>query len=297
MVHSPQFTKPGYKRQSVTMSGRTRKGSKTKTTNTRKRKTAAASAIAVQRVKSREQAEESERLLLEEEPELLNLFPIKSDEGVTGKNNKGRLEHVHAVTAVSTKESTTSAQKRTQKGTAHVAEGFAGSRLASNRLLYPAEDIKQTRHGHGHCGEEDKEEDTRDENQCVVDDVVSKGVKERVQSKESKNGSVDKTEQQYKAFLLQTGYTQSAQSTKDVLKRYINKVLFSKLKFITHESQMDTMGTLATKIMKDINVPLDTQISYWESTRRFVNYTLCMKRNNIVSSLKESYMSEYHEFV
>ena len=44
-------------------------------------------------------------------------------------------------------------------------------------------------------------------NQCVVDDVVSKGMKERVQRKESKNGSVDKMEQQYKAFLLQTGYT------------------------------------------------------------------------------------------
>ena len=69
-------------------------------------------------------------------------------------------------------ESETSAQKRTQKGATHVAEGLAGSRLASNRLLDPAEDIKRTRHGHG--GEEDKEEDTRDENQCVVDDVFQK---------------------------------------------------------------------------------------------------------------------------
>ena len=93
-------------------------------------------------MKSREQAEESEWLLLEEEPELLHLFPTKSDEGVTGKNNEGSLEHVHAVTAVSTKESKTSAQKCTQKGTTNVEEGLAGSRLASNRLLDTAEDIK-----------------------------------------------------------------------------------------------------------------------------------------------------------
>ena len=80
--------------------------------------------------------------MLEEELELLHLFPAKSDEGLTGKNNKRRLEHVHAVTAVSTKESETSAQKRTQKGTTHVAEGLAGIRLASNRLLDPVKDIK-----------------------------------------------------------------------------------------------------------------------------------------------------------
>ena len=60
---------------------------------------------------------------------------------------------------------------------------------------------------------------------------------------------------------------------------------------------MDTKGTLAMKIMKDINVPLDTEISYWESNCKFVNYILRMKRNNIATSLQESYMSEYHEFV
>ena len=62
------------------MSGKTRKGSKTKTTNTRKRKTAAATAV--------QRAEESDQLLLEEEPELLHLFPPKMDVGLTGKTTK-----------------------------------------------------------------------------------------------------------------------------------------------------------------------------------------------------------------
>jgi hypothetical protein len=126
-------------------------------------------------------------------------------------------------------------------------------------------------------GEEDTDEQTDKENKK----------KESVRN-------VQKEKEEYIKQMTDFGHLQDIDSQRVSIKNNINKKLFRKVKFITHENQMDVQGEIATKVMNDLNVPEERREAYWLTHRTFVTKTLRSKRNNISMTLKDAYMSTYN---
>jgi hypothetical protein len=99
--------------------------------------------------------------------------------------------------------------------------------------------------------------------------------------------------EQYVKQTTDFGHIQDIDSQQVSTKNNITKKLFRKVKFITHENQMDVQGKIATKVMNDLNVPKERREAYWLTHRTFVTKTLRSKKNFISMTLNDAYMSTY----
>ena len=104
---------------------------------------------------------------------------------------------------------------------------------------------------------------------------------------------VDKNSKLYEEHLVQLGNLQRPSDLKASLKRFVTTTLFSKLKFITSESQLDCNGKIAEKLMKRMQVLENNRGSFWEIHCSYINGWLRVKRNNIIMQLKETFIRKY----
>ena len=101
---------------------------------------------------------------------------------------------------------------------------------------------------------------------------------------------VDKNSKLYEEHMMQSGNLQSQADVKANLKRYVTSTLFSKLKFITSESQLDRNGKIADKLMNKMQVMEKYRDSFWDRNRAYINGWVRVKRNNIIMQIKETFM-------
>ena len=104
---------------------------------------------------------------------------------------------------------------------------------------------------------------------------------------------IEKNTEMYKRHLRETGNMQDPIVLKELVRRNVTLTLFSKLKFITNESQLDRNGKIAERIMRDMNVRDGNKEGFWEVHRKFINGWLRVKRNNVITTLKDSFISKY----
>ena len=106
---------------------------------------------------------------------------------------------------------------------------------------------------------------------------------------------IDKNTEMYKTHLRETGNMQDPKILKELVRQNVTLTLFSKLKFITNESQLDRNGKIAERIMRDMNIRDGNKEGFWEVHRKFINGLLRVKRNNVIMKLKYSFISKYRE--
>ena len=104
---------------------------------------------------------------------------------------------------------------------------------------------------------------------------------------------LQKQRNDYVIQMRSSGHLQGELSERLALKNHINKNLFTMVKFITHERQMEFGNIIAKKVMKDLDVKVDYRFQYWVTHQSFITKTLRTKRNNICMTMKDAYLSKY----
>jgi hypothetical protein len=146
----------------------------------------------------------------------------------------------------------------------------------------------------GNTGEEEDSHVTDELGEDDDDDDDASHVemtKKKAKAAETNNEKMQATKAKYVDQMTTNGYLQGELSQRLALKNHINKKIFTLVKFITHEHQMNFDNAIATRIMDDLFVPEERRFQYWVTHQSFVTKTLRTKRNNICMTLKEAYMS------
>jgi hypothetical protein len=100
-----------------------------------------------------------------------------------------------------------------------------------------------------------------------------------------------KKEHQYE--MEKVGKVPSTKVEKTLLRGYVNQTLWKKKKFIAAGKELDYKTNLCLKILSDMNVNPNDRKSFWLRNRKHINTYLGIKRNNVVTSLKNNFFSKY----
>lgn len=173
----------------------------------------------------------------------------------------------------------TGKEKRSSKTPKKVANE-AGNMITPNNAGNTGEE--ENSHVTDEFGEDDDDDDDASHVEMTAKKAtVAKTNTEKMQTEKAK----------YVDQMTTNGYLQGELSQQLALKNHINKKIFTLVKFITHEHQMNFDNAIATRIMDDLFVPEERRFQYWVTHQSFVTKTLRTKRNNICMTLKEAYMS------
>jgi exonuclease VII small subunit len=157
---------------------------------------------------------------------------------------------------------------------------------ASN-MITPHNDENKGEEENSHITDEFGEEDDDDDDATHVEVTT----KEATTATKTNTEKLINEKAKYVDQMTDHGYFQGELSQRLGLKNHINKKMFTLVKFVTHEHQMNYDNAIATRIMDDLFVPEERRFQYWVTHQSFVTKTLRTKRNNICMTLKEAYKS------
>lgn len=98
---------------------------------------------------------------------------------------------------------------------------------------------------------------------------------------------------QYNAELEAVGKVQSIKGEELVLREYIYSKLWSKVKFILCDTELDFHGKIARKVMKDVCIAEEKKQEYWSRNRQKVLKWINQKRNNTIGAVKREFLRKY----
>lgn len=99
---------------------------------------------------------------------------------------------------------------------------------------------------------------------------------------------------QYERELEEVGKIQSVKSEELVLREHVYCSLWSKVKFVLCDSELDFGGKIARSIMKGVRIDPDFRDEYWARNRQKVLKWINQKRNNTIGAVKREFMRKYH---
>lgn len=98
---------------------------------------------------------------------------------------------------------------------------------------------------------------------------------------------------QYNKELELIGKVQSLKGEELVLREYIYTKLWSRVKFVLCDSELDSDGKLAKKVMKGVQVDDQIRQEYWARNRHKVLKWINQKRNNTIGAVKREFLRKY----
>jgi hypothetical protein len=110
------------------------------------------------------------------------------------------------------------------------------------------------------------------------------------------NGSSEESQVGHRETLEKVGKVSSPESEQVLIRTYVNSQLWKKKKFIAStQGELDFKHHICQCILWDLKVPNTDAKSFWARNRNHVRKCLVIKRNNVVSALKQNFMSKCQE--
>jgi hypothetical protein len=113
------------------------------------------------------------------------------------------------------------------------------------------------------------------------------------------NGSVviqsgsNNSENNHRATLEMVGTVSSLEAERSLICTYVNNTLWKKKKFIApSQGELDYKHHICTRTLFDLKIGTTDQKQFWARNRGHVRKCLGVKRNNVVSTLKQNFMSK-----
>lgn len=97
----------------------------------------------------------------------------------------------------------------------------------------------------------------------------------------------------YNDELKDLGKVQTNKGEELVLREYVYSSLWSKVKFVLCDSELDFEGALARKVMKDVCVTKSMEREYWLRNRNKVLKFINQKRNNTIGAVKREFIRKF----
>jgi hypothetical protein len=107
------------------------------------------------------------------------------------------------------------------------------------------------------------------------------------------NKHKEQIEREHQEELEKVGKVPSIKVEQTLLRSYVNQTLWKKKKFIAAGKELDYKTTLCLKIISDLNVGSGDRKSFWLRNRKHISTYLGIKRNNVVTSLKQNFFSKF----
>lgn len=98
----------------------------------------------------------------------------------------------------------------------------------------------------------------------------------------------------YNEELEKVGKIQSLKGEELVLREFIYTKLWSKVKFVLCDSELDYKGKLAKKVMRGVSVDEGLRGEYWARNRHKVLKWINQKRNNTIGAVKREFLRTYN---
>jgi hypothetical protein len=102
----------------------------------------------------------------------------------------------------------------------------------------------------------------------------------------------EQIEKEHQEELEKVGKVPSIKVEQTLLRSYVNQTLWIKKKFIAAGKELDYKTTLCLKIISDLNIGYGDRKSFWLRNRKHISTYLGIKRNNVVTSLKQNFFSK-----
>jgi hypothetical protein len=101
-------------------------------------------------------------------------------------------------------------------------------------------------------------------------------------------------EKEHQEQLEKVGKVPSLKVEMSLLRTYVNQTLWKKKKFIAAGSELDFNSRLCIKVLTDLSVGGDTdnKRTFWCRNRKHICGILGIKRNNVVTSIKQNFFSK-----
>jgi hypothetical protein len=107
-------------------------------------------------------------------------------------------------------------------------------------------------------------------------------------------GSGSNSEGNHRKTLEMVGTVSSLESERSLIRTYVNNTLWKKKKFIApSQGELDYKHHICTRIPFDLKIGSTDRKHFWARNRGHVCKCLGIKRNNVVSTLKQNFMSKY----
>jgi hypothetical protein len=107
------------------------------------------------------------------------------------------------------------------------------------------------------------------------------------------HGSREESQARHRETLEKVGKVSSTESEQVLIRTYVNSTIWKKKKFIaTTQGELDFKHHICRRILWDLKVPDIDAKSFWARNRNHVRKCLVIKRNNVVSALKQNFMSK-----
>lgn len=81
-----------------------------------------------------------------------------------------------------------------------------------------------------------------------------------------------------------------------VLREYVYSTLWSKVKFVLCDSELDYEGKIARSVMKGVTVDAVLTRVYWARNRQKVLKWINQKRNNTIGAVKREFTRKQTEY-
>jgi hypothetical protein len=102
------------------------------------------------------------------------------------------------------------------------------------------------------------------------------------------------SERNHRKTLETVGAVSSLESERSLIRTYVNNTLWKKKKFIApSQGELDYKHHICTRILFDLKIGSTDRKHFWARNRGHVRKCLGIKRNNVVSTLKQNFMSKY----
>jgi hypothetical protein len=102
---------------------------------------------------------------------------------------------------------------------------------------------------------------------------------------------------EHKETLEQVGKISSLETEQDLIRTYVNGTLWKKKKFIAiSKGELDWNSQICRCILMALKIPDKSEDNFWACNREFVRKCLVIKRNNVVSALKQNFFSKYMKY-
>lgn len=100
-------------------------------------------------------------------------------------------------------------------------------------------------------------------------------------------------EKEYREEMEQIGKMSSLKNKQTFLRSYVNQTLWKKKKFLSLGEEMDYKERICNRVLDDLKVAREDRRGYWIRNRTNIFRYLCIKRNNVINSLKQNFISKY----
>jgi hypothetical protein len=106
------------------------------------------------------------------------------------------------------------------------------------------------------------------------------------------NNNAEEIQREHRAEMEAVGKVSSIESERILIRTYVNNTLWKKKKFIASSQELDYKQRMCIRILTDLRVGKADSKQFWIRNRTHVFKCLGIKRNNVIGSLKQNFLSK-----